>query len=83
MFSELSRGASITDNERAFTLMGELMDQSHFAYTECGLGSEATDILVGLCRKEGVKNGIYGAKITGGGAGGIVAIPFRRQFIRR
>ena len=27
MFSELSRGASITATERAFTLMGELMYQ--------------------------------------------------------
>jgi L-arabinokinase len=54
--------------------MGELMYQSHQAYTSCGLGARATDLLVELCRKEGMKNGIYGAKITGGGAGGTVAI---------
>jgi L-arabinokinase len=54
--------------------MGELMYQSHYAYTECGLGAQATDLLVGLCRRQGVANGIYGAKITGGGAGGTVAI---------
>ena len=50
------------------------MYQSHYAYTECGLGCKATDFLVELCRNAGVENGIYGAKITGGGAGGTVAI---------
>ena len=54
--------------------MGEQMYQSHYAYTECGLGSKATDFLVELCRSEGAGKGIYGAKITGGGAGGTVAI---------
>lgn len=74
LFSELSRGASKVPSERAFILMGELMYQSHYAYTECGLGAKATDYLVNLCRKMGVNKGIYGAKITGGGAGGTVAI---------
>jgi galactokinase len=74
LFSELSRGAAITSSKRAFMLMGELMYQSHYAYTECGLGSKATDTLVGICKKEGIENGVYGAKITGGGAGGTVAI---------
>ncbi|MFI5154838.1 MAG: galactokinase family protein [Chitinophagales bacterium] len=73
-FSELSRGASASPSKRAFLLMGELMYQSHYAYTECGLGSNATDFIVGLCKKEGIEKGIYGAKITGGGAGGTVAI---------
>ena len=50
------------------------MYQSHYAYTECGLGAKATDFIVNLFRKEGTSNGIYGAKITGGGAGGTVAI---------
>ncbi|GLU53232.1 galactokinase [Dyadobacter frigoris] len=74
LFSELSRGASVSPSERAFGLMGDLMYQSHYAYTECGLGAKATDFLVDLCRNEGIGNGIYGAKITGGGAGGTVAI---------
>jgi len=74
LFSELSRGASLTSSKRSFQLMGELMFQSHYAYTECGLGAKATDFIVDLFRNEGVKNGIYGAKITGGGAGGTVAI---------
>ena len=74
LFSELSRGASLAPTKRAFTLMGELMYESHYAYTQCGLGAKATDFIVDLFRKEGVANGIYGAKITGGGAGGTVAI---------
>ncbi len=74
LFSELSRGASLSHSRRSYVLMGELMYQSHYAYTECGLGSRATDFLVELCRSEGAEKGIYGAKITGGGAGGTVAI---------
>ena len=74
LFSELSRGAALSHSERAYALMGELMYESHNAYSSCGLGSKATDLLVQLCKKEGIANGIYGAKITGGGAGGTVAI---------
>lgn len=74
LFSELSRGASIVPSQRSFILMGELMYQSHQAYTECELGAKATDFLVNLCRNRGISNGVYGAKITGGGAGGTVAI---------
>ena len=74
LFSELSKGASLSHSKRSFFLMGELMYQSHNAYSECGLGSKATDYLVELCRRAGSDKGIYGAKITGGGAGGTVAI---------
>ena len=55
-------------------LLGELMFQSHASYSACGLGSEGTDRLVALARAAGVARGIYGAKITGGGSGGTVAI---------
>jgi galactokinase len=61
-------------SERTLSLLGELMRQSHYAYSECGLGSEATDLIVDLVRAEGSANGLYGAKITGGGAGGTVAV---------
>ncbi len=62
-----------TPNERRLELMGELMYQSHASYSACGLGSDATDSLVRLVREGGRKNGIYGARITGGGSGGTVA----------
>jgi galactokinase len=74
-FIELARGASgAAQPEAAFELMGELMYQSHHSYTECGLASKATDYLVSLVRDEGRGAGLYGAKITGGGAGGTVAV---------
>lgn len=77
LFTELARGAG--ESEAAFRLMGELMYQSHFSYTECGLGCEVTDFLVDLVRAEGPESGLYGAKITGGGAGGTVAVLGRRD----
>lgn len=54
--------------------LGELMYQSHASYSACGLGSAGTDELVRLARQAGPAQGIYGAKITGGGSGGTVAI---------
>jgi L-arabinokinase len=79
MFIELARcAANSARPESAFELMGDLMFQSHYSYTECGLGCEATDYLVELVRSE-TDSGLYGAKITGGGAGGTVAVLGRRD----
>jgi galactokinase len=55
-------------------LLGELMYQAHNSYSACGLGSDGTDLIVNLARSWGADKGIYGAKITGGGSGGTVAI---------
>ncbi|MFO0910158.1 MAG: galactokinase family protein [Isosphaeraceae bacterium] len=54
--------------------MGELMYASHESYSACGLGSSGTDRLVALVRESGQAQGLFGAKITGGGSGGTVAI---------
>lgn len=54
--------------------MGELMYAAHDSYGACGLGSEGTDRLVALAREQGAARGVFGAKITGGGSGGTVAI---------
>ena len=54
--------------------MGQLMYESHESYNSCGLGSEATDLIVEMVREAGKESGLYGAKITGGGSGGTVAI---------
>ena len=59
------------DAER--TRLGELMFQSHASYSACGLGSSGTDRLVELVRAA-ASQGLYGAKITGGGSGGVVAV---------
>jgi L-arabinokinase len=57
-----------------FEEIGELMYQSHYGYIECSLGCEAADYLVSLVCEEGRASGLYGAKITGRGAGGVVAV---------
>lgn len=54
------------------------MYQSHASYSACGLGSDGTDQLVELVRQAGPARGLYGAKITGGGSGGTVAVLGRR-----
>jgi len=51
--------------------LGELMYESHKSYSTCGLGSDGTDELVRLVQ---VEPDLYGAKITGGGSGGTVAV---------
>jgi galactokinase len=51
--------------------MGQLMVESHQGYTQCGLQSERTDEIVQLAQQA---EGIYGAKITGGGSGGTVCL---------
>lgn len=71
-FSLLSKPATMIDGTTGF-LLGELMYLAHLGYSECGLGSDATDKLVELVRGE-KDSDLLGAKITGGGAGGTVAI---------
>jgi len=53
------------------------MYKSHESYSACGLGSEGTGALVALVR-EMAADDLYGAKITGGGSGGAVAVLGRR-----
>jgi L-arabinokinase len=53
---------------------GHLMYASHMSYTnDAMLGAEECDLLVDLVRKR-EPAGLYGAKITGGGSGGTVAV---------
>lgn len=54
--------------------MGALMYASHASYGACGLGSDGTDRLVELVAAAGPSRGLFGAKITGGGSGGTVAV---------
>jgi L-arabinokinase len=74
LFIDLARCGSRTPAISIFRQMGELMYQSHWSYTETGLGCEATDLLVDLVRKHAGEDLLFGAKVTGGGAGGTVAI---------
>lgn len=67
-----------SSSEKQRELLGELMYQCHASYSACGLGCEGTDLLVSMVRQMGPARGLYGAKITGGGSGGTVAILGRR-----
>jgi L-arabinokinase len=59
-----------SESESSLRLAGELLLQSHVAYAECGLGSAVCDELVARA----LDAGFPGAKMTGGGAGGVVAV---------
>ncbi len=76
LFTEMLRNWS--ENSEPETL-GQLMDQSHESYSACGLGSAGTDELIRLVRNAGSSAGLFGAKITGGGSGGTVAVLGRRD----
>ena len=68
LLGELSQRPSVA------TEIGRLMYGSHASYGACGLGSDATDRLVELVKALGPERGLFGAKITGGGSGGTVAV---------
>jgi galactokinase len=54
---------------------GELMFAAHRSYGDrLDLGAPETDLLVELIREQGPDRGLYGARITGGGSGGTVAV---------
>ena len=59
--------------------LGRLMYDSHSSYSQCGLGSDGTDRIVDLVRAAEPSRGLFGAKITGGGSGGTVAVLGRRD----
>lgn len=60
--------------EKALRSAGHLMYASHKSYGErAGLGAVEADLLVDLVKKH-ERQGLYGARITGGGSGGTVAV---------
>ena len=62
-------------SERALEEAGEQMYGAHESYkSNCNLSCDEVDMLVESVRKRGVAKGLYGAKITGGGSGGTVAV---------
>lgn len=61
----------LTSAEPDLEKLGTLMYASHDSYSSCGLGTEGTDLLVELV---GESPNLFGAKITGGGSGGTVAV---------
>lgn len=77
LFRALLTSRPLTDEH--LLLLGELLYQAHASYSACGLGSAGTDRLVELVAQAGPERGLYGAKITGGGSGGTVAVLARRD----
>ena len=72
--SLLEGGLDGRDGSDAARRMGALMFRSHASYSACGLGSDGTDRLVDLVADADSAAGLFGAKITGGGSGGTVAM---------
>jgi galactokinase len=70
MIYKLFTSPTWSGSDSSLQPIGEILCRSHAAYGECGLGSEACDELV----SRSLKAGFFGAKMTGGGAGGVVAI---------
>jgi galactokinase len=60
-------------------LLGELMAASHDGYSRCGLGTPATDRIVGAVRAAGWEHGLVGARVSGGGCGGTVVVLGREE----
>jgi L-arabinokinase len=62
-------------DEKALVTAGELMYGAHESYRDnCKLSVPEVNFLVEAVQKRGAKAGLYGAKITGGGTGGTVAV---------
>jgi galactokinase len=62
-------------DERACIDAGEAMYAAHGSYRDnCRLSVPEVNFLVEAVRKRGPGHGLYGAKITGGGTGGTVAV---------
>lgn len=73
----LLAAATTSGHARATALAsaGRQMYGAHRSYSRnCALGAPETDRIVELVRREGPQNGLHGAKITGGGCGGTVAV---------
>ncbi|HWW97184.1 MAG TPA: hypothetical protein VNY74_05795 [Edaphobacter sp.] len=70
MIYKLLEASRWSGSDSSLRRIGEILCQSHIAYSECGLGSAGCDELV----SRALKAGFFGAKMTGGGGGGVVAI---------
>jgi L-arabinokinase len=71
-------------DEQALITAGECMYNAHASYRDnCHLSTEEVDFLVDAVRERGTKEGLYGAKITGGGTGGTVAVFGRLDALKK
>jgi galactokinase len=64
-----------SNDEKSLAAAGACMFASHDSYRDnCHLSVPEVDFIVDAVRSRGSEKGLYGAKITGGGSGGTVAI---------
>lgn len=65
------------DTEAEMAKLGELMFLSHQSYAACGLTETGTNRIVEFVRQHSA-DGLFGARITGGGSGGTVCVLARK-----
>jgi len=69
-------------DEKHLIEAGKQMYGAHASYANnCNQSCPEVDFIVEQAKKLGKKNGVYGAKITGGGSGGTVAVLCRRDML--
>ncbi|HSV72924.1 MAG TPA: hypothetical protein VLH79_04125 [Chthonomonadales bacterium] len=74
-FLALMQCAGEGSDQQLLKEAGALMLDTHRSYSDrIGLGSEETDLIADLALERGPSGGLYGARITGGGSGGTVAV---------
>jgi L-arabinokinase len=78
------KAAESGENRDAMIAAGECMLGSHYSYRDnCLLSIPEVDFIVEAVQTRGHKHGLYGAKITGGGSGGTVAVFGSKEAIAR
>jgi galactokinase len=78
------KAASEKNNEKALIAAGECMCAAHDSYRDnCLLSVPEVDFIVEAVRARGIQKGLYGAKITGGGGGGTVAVFGKKEALDR
>jgi L-arabinokinase len=82
-FMDALRAAKDGD-EQGLVTAGECMYGAHASYRDnCRLSTDEVDFLVEAVRQRGTRSGLYGAKITGGGTGGTVAVFGKLEALKR
>ena len=83
-FMDHLKVAASSQNEDAAIAAGECMFGAHDSYRDnCLLSVPEVDFIVDAVRTRGPQQGLYGAKITGGGSGGTVAVFGRKKALAR
>lgn len=71
---EILSKASANDRQAA-TEAGQIMFESHASLSDrCNLGCREVDLLVDLVKGQGAEKGLYGARVSGWGSGGTIAV---------